>query len=135
MEGRFGWDVTRGPDISVETVIFQGNTYHMEHYRKKRLEQAIACNVNMRGKQSPVVSVFRVDRGHPDGVELHCVTGRGLLFVLNEGKYSRGEDSLVTVLFPRVPQVRRLYRAVGRDMPGDLVKQCRRWEHMGTNNW
>lgn len=75
-----------------------------------------------------IVDTFFVDKGHKDGAELHCVSENGVIWVLNERKCC-----LVTVLFGRPNQVKRLYKACGMWYPQELIERCIENQMCGLN--
>lgn len=105
-----------------------GRTQHMSEERLERLRSALELNGD-----SPVMTTFRVDRGHRDGYELHCVTGEGIIFVLNERKYRTKQDCFITVLLARPGQVTRLYDGVGKELPEFLIHKCMGWQKARVN--
>jgi hypothetical protein len=54
-----------------------------------------------------------LDKNHPAGKELHCVTHSGIIFILNERKYELNIPCLITILLARPNQVKRLYEPFG----------------------
>ena len=64
-----------------------------------------------------VVDSFVVDRGHPDGAELHSVTDTAIIIIHNAST-----NKLITELIARPEQLRRLYRSVGKEPPRKILK-------------
>ena len=79
-------------------------TKHFSVDRKKRRDEALN---RLLDKDDYLVCVMCVDHGHPDGLELHCITHSGLIFVLNEFKFNIGLPCVVTILNSRVNQLTR----------------------------
>lgn len=120
--------------IRIEDVQSLEPTLHGFNDRRRRFEKA--RQMNMDGKEpSRFDKVFVVDKNHPDGRELHCVTRKGIIYILNEDKFIRGDYSLITVLFARRNQVKRLYEAVGLTAPKFILKWCGRWTDEGLNDF
>lgn len=99
---------------------------HMKYERTSKYRMAL-----QRNGDAPVHRAFLVDKGHPEGKELHCVTCRGIIFILNERKYLDHDYALVTVFFARPGQARRLYKAIGEEFPEFILRWCQRWQR----NW
>ena len=108
--------------ITIEDIISLKRTKH-SYYRNSRW--AIALLVNMDAKrnlaQAPIIKVFKVDRGHIAGPELHAITANGIIFVLNEIKYANNEDALITVLIARCHQIQILYNSCQLTPPQKLM--------------
>lgn len=64
-----------------------------------------------------IVDSFIVDRGHPDGAELHSVTDTAIIIIHN-----LSTNKLITELIARPEQLRRLYRSVGKEPPRKILK-------------
>lgn len=109
-----------------------GFTGHASYERSERLKKAFELN-KTDGRQAPFDRIFRVDKGHEDGNELHCVTKNGIIFILNEEKFRNWEGCIVTALFARVNQAERLYDAVGIEFPEQIRIKCEEWEDKGLN--
>lgn len=62
------------------------------------------------------IKVFKVDRGHPNGPELHTVTSTALILIFNART-----KKLVTILIARPQQIRRLYENSGLAAPQELL--------------
>lgn len=103
-------------------------TKHCLHYRSLRVAIATLLDWVGENNYAEVDKVFRVDRGHPDGAELHVVTKESIIFVLNEKKYNAGENALVTVLIARPAQLNVLYNSVGLRTPVDMFNKA--YEHV-----
>lgn len=109
-------------------------TGHAFSERAKRFHKAFELN-KTDGRQAPFDRIFRVDKNHADGIELHGVTKNGIIFILNEEKFKNWEDCIVTVLFARVNQAKRLYDEVGIEFPEPIRKKCEEWERLGLNKY
>ena len=76
---------------------------------------------------------FIVDRGHRNGKEIHCVSQKGIIYILNLRKYLKDYNSLVTVMIARPRQVTRLYEACNLLASENIVNHCRHNQQMGYN--
>lgn len=123
-----------GLSIKIEEVIRMSFSGHAVEERTNRFRTAKRMNKH-NGTQSPIVDVFLVDRGHKDGPELHCVTQRSIIYILNERKYKERFHPVITVLFARPAQVKRLYYTVGRKVPSKILYFSQRWLDTGANHW
>lgn len=99
-------------------------TGHLSDERMYRLDTAFELNKEEDGTQAPIDSVFLVDKGHKDGDELHCVTERGIIYILNRRKFNLCNSALITVLIARPNQAERLYAACDLEMPPGLIQCC-----------
>lgn len=122
-------------DEEIDTNILLKNygfTGHARYERTERVDEALELN-KTDGRQASFDRIFRVDKGHPDGIELHCVTKNGIIFIVNEEKFRNWEGCIVTVLFARVNQAERLYKAAKIKFPEPIRKKCEEWEERGLN--
>ena len=85
------------------------------HYKNKRYNREKFINKHLYGGGN-VIDSFLVDKGHPMGAEVHCVTDTGLIIV-----YNATSKKLVTKLIARPNQIKRLYEGVDRKAPKWLV--------------
>lgn len=108
------------PYIPLTTLLKQQPTYHMDNDRKKRRETALS----FLEENDRVLFVFELDKGHVAGVELHCVTSSGLIFILNKNKFLHNTNCLVTILLARPGQVSRLFKACKREVPRHTLNKC-----------
>ena len=112
--------------IKIDELLSEELTGHLSSERYERLERAMRYN-KFHGKgQAYVDKVFVVDKGHPDGPELHCVTTKGIIFILNKDKYESHKKSFITVLLARPNQVKRLYEACGLEVPLNIMNFAER---------
>lgn len=72
---------------------------------------------------------FVVDRGHPNGPEIHFVTDTGIIVVHNQRT-----GKMVTKLIARPGQVKRYYNAEGRNVPQDILAIAKEHLKKGYNN-
>ena len=72
-----------------------------KHYVKDRVARERLINQIGIGKE---VATFRVDKGHPNGAELHTITTTGIIIIRNERTHK-----LVTKLIARPGQIRRYF--------------------------
>lgn len=126
--------VKRYRHILIKDILSACHTLHMDAERKERIDLAVKLNQYiLDGKQAEVDAVFLIDKGHKDGKELHCVTKRGIIFILNESKYIKHENSFITALIARPNQVKRLYNDVGLKASQDILDKCERNQIAGLN--
>lgn len=55
---------------------------------------------------------FVVDTGHPNGLEVHAINLNGLIYI-----YNLESRLLITIMHPRIPQLRRYFEQLGKTMP------------------
>ena len=87
------------------------NTKHQGNDRKSR--QELIDNVIGRGN---IIDRFIVDRGHPNGAEIHNVTDTGIIIIQN-----LNTEKLVTMLIARPHQIMRYYKDRQMLIPDGLV--------------
>ena len=85
------------------------------HFNTERQSREAFIN-NFIGIGS-IVDSFVVDRGHPDGAELHSVTDTAIIIIHN-----LSTNKLITELIARPEQLRRLYRSVCKEPPRKILK-------------
>lgn len=100
-------------------------TKHIDQERRERLSRAFKLNEH-NGTQAPIDKVFLVDKGHKNGPELHCVSKKGIIFILNRDKFLHNENSFVTILIARPNQVIRLYRWCHLYAQKSIIDNCLR---------
>lgn len=133
-------DVMRHDDIDIKTVVHMTVSNHMRDDCRRHYKMALRKNAYPDGTQAPVHRTFYVDKGHVDGPEIHCVTEKGVIFILNQEKYEREKrygyfcHPLVTVLFARPNQVARLYHAIGEEPPESILSWCTKWQRDKRHN-
>ena len=121
-------------ELSLSDVLRACHSAHFDADRIDRYEFAIFANkYEDTGKDAKIDKVFLVDKGHKAGKELHCVTKRGIIFILNERKYLNGEPALITIQIARPNQYARLYKAVGLPINQKTLDLCRSFENKGYN--
>ena len=103
-------------------------SYHAREDRKARFEL-----VDMLDHEPTIDKAFVVDRGHKNGKEIHCVTKKGIIYVLNLRKYLNNYNSLVTVMVARPRQITRLYEACNLKASETIVNYCRNNQRLGYN--
>jgi predicted type IV restriction endonuclease len=68
------------------------------------------------------IDCFIVDKGHPNGLEVHCINEYGLIYI-----YNLSSKKLITILHPRPRQIKRYYIALGLttcEKIKHLIKVC-----------
>ena len=73
------------------------------HFLKDRKERFIKYLNEMESFKLVEGFAKVVDRGHKNGLEIHAVTDDGFIWIWNKSKHS-----LITVICPRVGQLKRL---------------------------
>lgn len=101
--------------LSLEYITKSEYTSHLKKSRKKRLNKAMEFNKGAKINQS-----FVVDKGHPDGPEIHSVTDNGIIFIINANT-----KRFITVLLARPNQIRRLYKACKIKPPKNMMRKAR----------
>lgn len=86
------------------------NTSHIDE-RKKRLESIPENNW--------IVKAFWVNKGHPNGPEIHIILTGAAVLVINARTMK-----LCTILFARVGQIKRYYRAIRKEPPQRLIEEA-----------
>lgn len=112
-------------NLYIKEILQQEHTFHLDYEKYKRYNRAIELNKYKNGNHAKIHITFLVDKNHKDGPELHCVSERGVIFILNKKKYEEGRNCLITVLLARPNQVIRLYNAIGYYAPKEIVRYCR----------
>lgn len=92
-------------------------TKHYHNDRKNRIN--FIKNVLGIGN---VVDNFVVDKGHPNGAEIHSITDNGIIIIQNYNT-----KKLVTMLIARPQQIKRYYIAENKTIPLDIIRVA--YEH------
>lgn len=123
--------------LSIKDIENQLPTEHLSEKRQNRINFAFKLNrvYTKEGEvhQSEVDRVFLVDKGHIAGKEIHIVTKKGIIFILNESKFLYGKHSFITVLLGRPNQVKRLYEACNLVVPENILNYCKKYQENGLN--
>ena len=98
-----------------------------KHYKNKRYMREKFINEYLNGG-GKVIDSFIVNKGHPKGLERHCVTENGIIIV-----YNLRTNKLVTKLLARPNQVVKLYRNSGKTPSKELLNLCRWHEILRYN--
>ena len=127
-------------EISVKEIISQKETAHLSKEREERMALAWKLNREYIGKgknkefrQAEIDKVFIVDKGHKDGVELHCVSSKGIIFILNESKWWNSKNAFITALIGRPNQIKRLYDEAGIAVSDEILELAKRNQAAGYN--
>lgn len=99
------------------------NSLHCEEDRKPRFEF-----INQYLGVGKVLDSFLVDRGHPNGKEIHKVTDNAVILI-----YNAFTGKLITELVARPEQIRRLYRSVGKKPPRSVISLAYKHNAMRYN--
>lgn len=100
------------------------------HYKNKRYKREKFINEHF--SDGYIVDEFIVDRGHPKGVEHHCITNNGVIII-----YNLVSGKLVTKLLARPQQIRRYYESSGKETPleyNEILRLAREHNILGYNN-
>lgn len=101
-----------------------------QHYKNKRRKREKFIDKYIHDDGS-IIDEFIVDKGHKNGVELHCITDNGIIIIKN---FNSGK--LITKLIAREHQIQRYYLSTGRTPPPQYEKvlYIARWhESLGYN--
>ena len=98
-----------------------------KHYQYERNNREKFIDRHLHG-DGYAIDYFIVDRGHPDGAEIHTVTDNGIIIIHN---YKTG--AMVTKLIARRGQIERLYRDSGREPPQWLLELAEWHRSLGYN--
>lgn len=91
-------------------------TNHMQSYRR----QLRLSYLNDEDSKK-IEKCFFVDKGHPNGAEIHILTKNALIIVLNERT-----KKVCTILIARPGQIRRYYKAINEYPPKYLIDIARK---------
>lgn len=84
------------------------------HYRTERQERHTFIQRYIG--VGNIIDSFVVDRGHPSGAEVHCVTDTGIIIIHNQRT-----NKIITELIARPEQLRKLYRLQNRNVPKEIL--------------
>lgn len=99
--------------LSLSEILNNKQTLHINKNRFFRFKKALELNNN-----SEIDKSFLVDKGHPNGPEIHNVSEKGIIFIINAKT-----KKLVTILIARPNQIKRLYIACNLKVPHKII-QC-----------
>lgn len=63
---------------------------------------------------------FLVDNGHEKGMEIHCVSTHGIIYI-----YNQKSRKLVTMIIARPNQIKRLYESCGKNIPAEILVEAK----------
>lgn len=92
--------------------ILDKQTLHISKNRIFRFNKALELNDN-----SEINKSFFVDKRHPNGPEIHNVSEKGIIFIINAKT-----KKLVTILIARPNQIKRLYMACNLKVPHKIIQ-------------
>lgn len=75
-----------------------------------------------------IQDAFWVNKGHPNGPEIHLITKEALILVINARTFR-----LCTVLVARPGQIERYYNAINKSVPERLIALARLHQWIGEN--
>lgn len=67
-----------------------------------------------------IVKAFWVNKGHPNGPEIHCILNNAVILILNARTFK-----LITILFARVGQIQRYYKVINVRCPQNLIEAAK----------
>ena len=104
----------------------QSTTNHYLNQRYKREKFINECI----GGDGNIIDKFVVDKGHSNGMELHCVTDNGIILI-----YNLQSEKLITKIVARPQQIKRLYRNAGKEnkIPSWLMELAEWHKELGYN--
>lgn len=105
--------------VSISDLVKMAQTMHLSDERRERL-----AIYNKNNEGAKIVKVFECDKGHPAGPELHVLTDKGYIYIINKRKFMNGYNCLITVLCARKQQFRRYFEATGLRAPENIIKIC-----------
>lgn len=97
------------------------------HYKNKRYKREKFINEHLCG-DGHVIDSFIVNRNHPNGEEVHCVTDHAVIIIFN-----KNSGKLCTKLLARKNQIKRLYQGVNEQPPRWLLELAMEHERLGYN--
>ena len=120
-------------DITIQDIQQLEKTRHSKssHYNN-RMNYAKKFGYCMNSDR--VLFKFLVDKGHPEGPEIHCLTKQGVIYILNARKYMTHHPCLITVLFARPMQYIRLLDTIHVRIPKETLNYCKKWSCTNTYN-
>ena len=93
------------------------------HWQRDRQERTRIIGKIGTGK---IVKTTIVDRGHPNGPELHKITSTGLIMI-----YNQWTGKMITILIARPAQIQRYFKQ--GQAPAYIMELAREHERMGYN--
>lgn len=92
--------------------IMESSVTQTEHFISKRLERYQAYLELGLLDDKRFIEGFLVDKEHPDGNELHCITRSAIIFIFNENTLR-----LITIKGARGGQIVRYYKELEQKIP------------------
>lgn len=117
--------------LSLYMIMDLGKTLHMNDRNRNRRLSYVFRSLDV---YDHIIAAFLVDKNHPAGKELHCVTKSGIIFILNERKFKEKRPCFVTALIARSNQVARLYEYCGMEAPEAVLRKCEKNVKRHFNN-
>ena len=103
----------------IETYNHNLITYNKSLHIKEHKERMSAYKHLLSYK---MLYCFRVNNGHCNGEEIHCINEHGLIYI-----YNYHTKRYITILHPRPKQLKRYFHALNIKLPKDikkLIDQC-----------
>ena len=121
-------------DIMVELFNRTVNLKYVKMSHHAREDRQTRFNLVDKLDHEPTIDkAFIVDKGHRNGKEIHCVSKKGIIYILNLRKYLNNYNSLITVMVARPRQITRLYEACNLRASESIVKCSRENQKLGYN--
>lgn len=100
------------------------------HNVNERDSRTYKIKTILGGYGKPLCS-FIVDKGHPNGNEVHTITDKGVIVIQNERT-----EKLITNLIAREGQIRRYFDGIAMPIEMYAVIEIAKENHrLGRNNW
>ena len=113
------------PKLELPEILDSIHTLHLNKSRLSRLE--FANNLN---QLAPIHTSFLVDKGHYNGPEIHNISERAIIYIVNART-----RMFITVLLARPNQIVRLYKECGLIAPPNIVSFAVEYQKNGYNNF
>lgn len=117
-------------DIGLNEILSLMETVHFNSERQARFQTTI----DLLDENDYIEHVFLINKNHPAGPELHCVTHSGIIFILNQYKYENNNPCLITILLARPNQIKRLYDPFGFKIDEYTLNKTRYYIENHLNN-
>ena len=98
-----------------------------KHYQGQRSERERFIDEHLGG-DGKVIDSFIVNKGHPHGLERHCVTENGIIII-----YNARTHKLITKKIARPLQITKLYMTQNKSPPKWLLDLAQRHTNMRMN--
>ena len=93
-----------------------------QHWIQDRSDRA--NRIRAIGGTGNIIARVNIDRGHPNGPEIHCITDNAMIIV-----YNAWSGKQVTTMIARPGQLRRY----GINIPNQIIVKAQQHQKMGYN--